>query len=339
MKSPHDAILLLSFGGPEGVHEVAPFLENVLRGKNVPADRVREVAAHYEHFGGVSPINAQNRELVQALRGELEAHGPDLPVYWGNRNWYPLLADTLREMARDGVKSALAFVTSAYSSYSGCRQYREDIIRAREEVGEAAPEIHKLRVYYNHPTFIEANAGQVAAAFERVPSEARSAAALVFTAHSIPSSMASTTDYAAQLHDVAGLVAAAVSRPEWTLAYQSRSGPPQQPWLEPDIRDHLAALAASGVRDVVVAPVGFVSDHMEVIYDLDTEARNKAQALGIRLVRAGTAGKHPAFVRMIRELVLERMTAGSTRPTAGGRGPRPDVCLPDCCPAPAARRP
>ena len=339
MQSPHDAILLLSFGGPEGMDEVRPFLENVLRGKNVPAERLREAAAHYEHFGGVSPINAQNRELLQALRDELAAHGIVLPVYWGNRNWHPLLADTLREMAGDGIKSALAFVTSAYSSYSGCRQYREDVMRAREEVGEAAPEVHKLRVYYNHPAFIEANAAQVVAAFERLPSQARAGAALVFTAHSIPSSMASTTDYTAQLLDVAGLVAAAVSRPEWTLAYQSRSGPPQQPWLEPDIRDHLTTLLASGVRDVVVAPVGFVSDHMEVIYDLDTEAQDQAKALGLRLVRAATAGTHPAFVRMIRELVVERMTEGSARPTAGGRGPRPDVCPPDCCPTPVARRP
>jgi ferrochelatase len=339
MAPPHDAILLLSFGGPEGMDEVMPFLENVLRGKNVPAERMREAAAHYEHFGGVSPINAQNRALLQALRDELVAHGLELPVYWGNRNWHPLLADTLREMAGDGIKSALAFVTSAYSGYSGCRQYREDVVRARVEVGEAAPEVHKLRVYYNHPAFIEANAAQVAAAFERLPREARAGAALVFTAHSIPSSMANTTDYTAQLLDVAGLVAAAVHRPEWTVAYQSRSGPPQQPWLEPDIRDHLRALAASGVRDLVLAPVGFVSDHMEVIYDLDTEAQGQANALGLRLVRAATAGTHPAFVRMIRELVVERMTEGSARPTAGGRGPRPDVCLADCCPAPVARRP
>jgi protoporphyrin/coproporphyrin ferrochelatase len=339
MPSPHDAILILSFGGPEGMDEVMPFLENVLRGKNVPEERMREVAAHYAQFGGVSPINEQNRALVTALRDELAAHGPVLPVYWGNRNWDPLLADTLRAMAGDGVKSALAFVTSAYGTYSGCRQYREDIDRAREEVGEAAPEIHKLRLYYTHPGFVEANADHVAAAFERVPNEARAAAALVFTAHSIPMAMASGSDYEAQLREVAGLVARAVGRPEWTFAYQSRSGPPQQPWLEPDIGDHLTTLAASGVRDVVVAPVGFVSDHMEVIYDLDTEAQAKARALGIRLVRAATAGTHPAFVRMIRELVLERLSEGGARPTAGERGPSPDVCRPGCCPAPATRKP
>jgi ferrochelatase len=339
MASPHDAILLLSFGGPEGIDEVMPFLENVLRGKSVPPERIREVAAHYEHFGGVSPINWQNRALLAALRDELAAHGPHLPVYWGNRNWYPFLVDTLREMAGDGVKSALAFVTSAYGSYSGCRQYLEDIARARAQVGEAAPEIQKLRLYYNHPGFVEANAAQLAAAFERVPREARAGAALVFTAHSIPLALASGSDYEAQLHEVAGLVASAVGRGEWAFAYQSRSGPPQQPWLEPDIGDHLKTLASSGLSDVVIAPVGFVSDHMEVIYDLDTEAQEKAQALGIRMVRAATAGTHPAFVRMIRDLVVERMSEGSARPTAGGQGPSPDVCRPGCCPAPAPRRP
>ncbi len=314
-----------------------PFLENVLRGKNVPPARMREVAAHYEHFGGVSPINEQSRVLVAALRDELLANGPDLPVYWGNRNWYPFLVDTLREMAGDGIKSALAFVTSAYGSYSGCRQYLDDIVRARQEVGEVAPEIHKLRLYYNHPGFIEANVAQVAAAFERVSSEARAGAALVFTAHSIPQAQATGSDYAAQFHEVAGLVAQAVGRPEWTFAYQSRSGPPQQPWLEPDIGDHLASLAASGVKDVVIAPTGFVSDHMEVIYDLDTEAQAKAQALGLRMVRAATAGTHPAFVRMIRELVGERMADGRPRPTVGERGPSPDVCRPGCCPAPSRK--
>jgi ferrochelatase len=334
MSLPHDAILLLSFGGPEGMEEVMPFLENVLRGKNVPPERMREVASHYEHFSGVSPINGQNRALLEALRAELTAHGPNLPVYWGNRNWHPYLADTLREMAGDGIHSALAFVTSAYGSYSGCRQYREDIERARQEVGAAAPEVHKLRVYYNHPGFIEANVAQVAAALARVPGEARAGAALVFTAHSIPLAMASGSDYEAELREVASLVAAAVGRPDWTFAYQSRSGPPHQPWLEPDIGDHLKALAAQGVSHVVVAPTGFVSDHMEVIFDLDTEAQAKAQALGLHLVRAATAGSHPAFVRMIRDLVVERLRDGADRPTAGGRGPSPDVCRSGCCPAP-----
>jgi ferrochelatase len=338
MASRHDAILLLSFGGPEGRADVMPFLENVLRGRNVPEERMREVAGHYELFSGVSPINAQNRVLLGALREDLAAHDLDLPVYWGNRNWHPFLVDTLREMATDGVTSALAFATSAYSSYSGCRQYLDDIVRARAEVGESAPEVHKLRLYYNHPAFIEANAAQLTEALARIPGDARAKAALVFTAHSIPKAMASATDYEAQLREVATLVANAVGRAEWVLAYQSRSGPPQQPWLEPDIGDHLEALAASGIRDVVVAPVGFVSDHMEVIYDLDTDARGKAEALGLRLVRAATPGTHPAFVRMIRELVVERMADSGVRPTVGQRGPSPDVCRAGCCPAPAPRR-
>ena len=261
---------------------------------------MREVAAHYEHFGGVSPINGQNRALLAALRAELAAHGPDLPVYWGNRNWHPYLADTLREMEGDGVGSALAFVTSAYGSYSGCRQYLEDIVRARDEVGEGAPEIHKLRLYYNHPGFIEANVAQVAAAFERVPSQARAGGrSRIHRAQHPPG-------HGQRRRIRGGASRGRGSRGQrrgpvgWTFAYQSRSGPPQQPWLEPDIGDHLKALAAAGVKDVVVGPIGFVSDHMEVIYDLDTEAQEKAQALGIRLVRAATPGTHPAFVRMIR---------------------------------------
>jgi len=339
MSTAHDAVLLLSFGGPEGLEEVVPFLATVLRGKNLPEERLREVASHYEHFGGVSPINGQNRALLAALREELAVRGPDLPVYWGNRNWYPFLADTLHEMVGDGIKSALAFVTSAYGSYSGCRQYLEDIVRARAAVGEAAPEVHKLRLYYNHPGFIEANVAQVAAALERVPQEARDGVALVFTAHSVPRAMATTSDYEAQLQEVAGLVAEGVGRARWSFAYQSRSGPPQSPWLEPDIGDHLAALAASGIKDVVVAPVGFVSDHMEVVYDLDTEAQQKAVALGIRLVRAATAGTHPAFVRMVRDLVAERLSPAGLRTAAGTRGPSPDVCREGCCPPPSGRRP
>jgi ferrochelatase len=339
MLAGHDAILLLSFGGPEGTNEVMPFLENVVRGRNVPPERLREVAAHYEHFGGASPINGQNRALLAALREELSVHGPDLPVYWGNRHWRPFLADALREMAGDGIRSALAFVTAAYGTYPACRAYLEDIARARAEVGPAAPEVHKLRLYYNHPAFVEANVAQVAAALEEVPPGGRAEAALVFTAHSIPRAMAAQSEYEAQLLDVAALVAAGVGRRLFSLAYQSRSGPPQQPWLDPDVGDHLAALAASGVEDVVIAPIGFVSDHMEVVYDLDVVARRKAESLGIRVVRAATAGTHPSFVRMIRELVAERLNPGCPRATAGTRGPEPDQCRESCCPPPSARRP
>jgi ferrochelatase len=336
MGSGYDALLLVSFGGPEGPDDVMPFLENVLRGRNIPPERLREVAAHYEHFGGVSPINAQCRALLSALRDELEQHGPALPVYWGNRNWRPMLGDTLREMAGDGVRRSLAFVTSAYSSYSGCRQYLEDIARAREAVGDGAPVVDKLRVFYNHPGFVEPLVELVGAAFEKVPEPRRAAARLVFTAHSLPRALAATSDYQIQLEETAGLVASALERDEWNLVYQSRSGPPSQPWLEPDIVDHLRRLAAGGVHDVVVAPIGFVSDHMEVVYDLDLEARSRAIELGLNMVRAGTVGVHPRFVRMIRELVLERLTDDPVRLHLGSRGPARDVCPADCCP-PGAR--
>jgi ferrochelatase len=335
MTSPYDALLLLSFGGPEGPEDVMPFLLNVLRGRHVPPDRLREVASHYEHFGGVSPINGQCRALIAALREELERNGPHLPVYWGNRNWHPLLADTLREMAGDGVRRALAFVTSAYGSYSGCRQYLEDIARARAAVGDRAPGVDKLRLFYNHPGFVEPLVERVAAALGQLPKPRRADARLVFTAHSLPRASAAGSDYQAQLRETAKLVAGGLDRDGWSLVYQSRSGPPSQPWLEPDIVDHLRALAAEGARDVVVAPIGFVSDHMEVVYDLDLEARGRAVELGLNMIRVGTVGIHPRFVRMIRELVLERLTGDPVRRYLGTRGPAPDACPADCCPPPA----
>ncbi len=331
MDQSYDALLIVSFGGPEGMEEVMPFLENVLRGKNVPPARMREVAHHYELFDGVSPINAQNRALIAALEKELQATGPHLPVYWGNRNWHPLLADTLRRMAAAGVRRALAFVTSAYSSYSGCRQYREDIERARAEVSPAAPAVDKLRAFYNHPGFIEPNIEHVQAALEQIPEGRREKAQIAFTAHSIPLSMASNSNYQAQLLDACQLVAAGVDHEKWRLVFQSRSGPPTQPWLEPDIGVYLRELKAAGAEDVVIAPIGFVSDHMEVIYDLDTEARQICAEIDLNMVRAATVGAHPTFIRMIRELILERVEAGPVRRALGGRGPSPDVCPADCC--------
>jgi ferrochelatase len=328
----YDALLVVSFGGPEGPDEVMPFLENVLRGRSVPGERLREVAAHYELFGGVSPLGEQCRSLVSAVREELDRHGPRLPVYWGNRHWHPTLADTLRRMADDGVRRALAFVTSAYGSYPGCRQYLEDIARARAEVGERAPEVDKLRRFYNHPGFVEPLVEHVAAAFERVPEPRRAAARLVFTAHSIPRALAATSDYEEELRETASLVALPLGRRVWSLAYQSRSGPPDQPWLEPDLADHLRSLAGSGAADVVVAPIGFTSDHMEVLYDLDHEAKDRATRLGLHMVRAATAGAHPRFVRMVRELVEERLSDAPVRLNLGARGPAPDVCPPGCCP-------
>jgi ferrochelatase len=328
-----DAILLVSFGGPETREEVLPFLENVLRGRNVPRERMLEVAEHYYHFGGRSPINAHNRALVAALRRLVEEQGPALGVYWGNRNWRPYLADTLREMAADGIRRAFAFVTSAYSSYSGCRQYLEDLARAQQQSGTGNMQILKLRVFYNHPGFLEPVIDAARAALAAVPAERREAAAVLYTAHSIPISLAATCRYTAQLNEACRLVSDALGRPAYRLVYQSRSGPPHQPWLEPDIQDELRALASAGTRDVVIVPIGFVSDHMEVLYDLDTEARALCDTLGLHMVRAATAGSDPRFVAMIRELALERMGMAVRRST-GEHGPGHDVCPADCCPAP-----
>ena len=313
----YDALLVVSFGGPEGMDDVIPFLENVLRGRNVPRERMLQVAHHYELFGGVSPINQQNRDLIAALKIELEKNGPRLPIYWGNRNWHPLLPDTLRQMAADGIQNALAFVTSAYSSYSSCRQYRQNIADAQAAVGPGAPHVEKLRAFYNHPFFIEANVDRVREAMAEVDSTAP----LVFTAHSIPESMAATCDYVAQLTETGGRIARELGVTNWQLVYQSRSGSPAQPWLGPDVSDHLRALRLEGTTNVVVAPIGFVSDHMEVVYDLDVEARRVCEEIGLNMVRARTAGTHPAFVRMIRELMLERVE---------NRVP-PSVCEPNCC--------
>jgi len=321
----YDSVLVLSFGGPENESEVIPFLENVLRGRNVPRERMLEVAEHYYHFGGKSPINDQNRELIRALQEELRREGPDLPVYWGNRNWHPLLAGTLRQMRDDGRRRAVAFATSAFSSYSGCRQYRDDIVCARAEVDDA-PEIDKLRIFYNHPGFIEAMSDRVRHALTQLP-----AAQLLYTAHSVPLSMARGSQYVEQLNESCRLVSERVNRPEWRLVYQSRSGPPGQPWLEPDIGEALREIQGS---DVVIAPIGFLSDHMEVAYDLDTEARQLCDELGIRMVRARTVGVHPSMIAMIRELILERMGLAQRR-TLGKYGPASDDCAADCCPAPA----
>lgn len=333
MRSTYDALLLVSFGGPERHEDVMPFLENVLRGKNVPRERMLEVAEHYYHFDGVSPINQQNRELIGLLEQEFREQGPSMPVYWGNRNWHPLLVDTLTQMADDGVRRALAFVTSAYSSYSGCRQYREDIERARAAVGKRAPVVDKLRVFFNHPNFIEALADRVDCALGSVPAERRATTQLVFTAHSIPLSMAQGCQYEAQLRETCRLVIERVGDHRHALVYQSRSGPPTQPWLEPDICDYLRDTAASGqTTDVVLIPVGFLSDHMEVLYDLDYEALHLCGELGLHAVRAQTPGNHPQVIRMIRELVLERTARGEKRAVgrlAAGR----DVCPGDCCPS------
>lgn len=336
MNFPYDAFLLVSFGGPEGMDEVMPFLENVLRGKFVPPERMRAVAHHYEMFDGVSPINEQNRRLIRALEEEFARHDLRLPVYWGNRNWHPLLADTVRNMRDDGVRRALAFVTSAYSSYSGCRQYREDIHRARAGVGDDAPQIDKLRVFYNHPGFIAANVAHIEAAYNKIPEDRRANTEIVFTAHSIPLSMARGCLYETQLLETCRLIVARLPHAEkvarrWRLVYQSRSGSPSQAWLEPDVCDYLRDMRAAGATDAVIAPVGFVSDHLEVIYDLDTEARGVCEEIGLNMVRAACAGTHPAFVEMIRELIIERITNDTERRALGRFAAHSDVCPADCC--------
>ena len=330
----YDAVLIVSFGGPEKPEDVMPFLENVTRGRNIPQERLQEVADHYLHFGGKSPINDQCRELMAALKAELSSHGVTLPVYWGNRNWHPLLADTLRQMRDDGIAHALAFVTSAYSSYSGCRQYRENLAAAQNEVGDGAPAIDKLRVFYNHPGFVEACADRVHESLSQWALEDRDEVRLVVTAHSIPCSMAQTSAYEQQLRETARLVAETARITHWDLVYQSRSGSPSQPWLEPDILDHLRNLHDAGVNNVLIAPLGFTSDHMEVLYDLDTEARELAGELGMKMLRAATAGSHPAFIRAIRELIEERLDAKESRLAIGAFGPNHDFCPKGCCPAP-----
>jgi ferrochelatase len=335
----YDAILLVSFGGPDGPDDVIPFLENVLRGRNVPRERMLEVAEHYYHFGGKSPINEQNLALLAALRAELERRGPHLPVYWGNRNWNPLLTDTLREMADAGVKRALAFVTSAYSSYSGCRQYRENIAAACASLGDHAPQVDKIRVFFNHPGFVGPMAANVRQALEHFPADARRSVPVLFTAHSIPSSMADGCRYVTQLSEAMRLVAEQAGVADARLVYQSRSGPPTQPWLEPDICDAIRELHARGIRQLVIAPIGFISDHMEVLYDLDTEAADLCQELGIDMVRAATVGTDPAFVGMVRDLIAERHFGQSERVAIGSLPANHDVCPLDCCPAPAMRRP
>jgi ferrochelatase len=334
-----DALLVLSFGGPEGPDDVRPFLENVVRGRGVPPERLDTVAEHYRHFGGVSPLNARNRELIAAIRERTT-----LPVYFGNRNWHPMVEDTVEKMARDGVRRALVFATSAYGGYSACRQYHEDIARARKAVGDRTPELVKLRHFFDHPLFVAANADAARAALETLPAEVRDRARVVFTAHSVPTAADAAAGiaedgghrYSRQVAEAARLVAAELGQPEWDVVWQSRSGPPQVPWLEPDVVDHLDALHADGVAAVVVAPIGFVSDHVEVIWDLDTEARERADELGMAFARAATAGPDPRFADMVVELVAEHVHEAAPRrlsadvPSAGCTV-NGLPCAVDCC--------
>ncbi|XVU27582.1 ferrochelatase [Actinoplanes sp. CA-054009] len=337
----YDAFVLLSFGGPEKPDDVMPFLRNVVRGRGVPDERLAEVAEHYYHFGGVSPINQQCRDLLAAVQADFSANGIQLPTYWGNRNWHPMLEDTVAQMRDDGITHALGFATSAYGGYSSCKQYWEDIANARAKVGPGAPVISKLRQFWDHPGFVDPNVDAVRAALATLDGNHRATTRVVFTAHSIPVTMAETAGptggrYTAQLNETARLVheRAAADLP-WDLVWQSRSGPPQVPWLEPDINDHLRKLAEDGVTDVVVSPIGFVSDHLEVIWDLDNEAADTAKELGLGYARAATPNTDPRFVAMIRDLVRER-TDGAPLQRLGTL-PVWDDCPVNCCPPPRRR--
>lgn len=327
---PYDAILLVSFGGPDGPEDVMPFLRNVVAGRGVPEERLLAVAEHYKALGGKSPLNDQCRDLLAALIPALREHHIELPVYWGNRNWHPMLADTLTRMRDDGVKRAVAIVTSAFSSYSGCRQYREDIEKAREQV-EGAPVIEKVRTFYNHPDFLGTVVDAVQASLSDVPLQRRGSTRLVFTAHSIPLGMATGCDYEAQLREAGAFVAQQVGESAHDLVYQSRSGPPQVPWLTPDVLDHIRQLHEQGVTDVVLSPIGFLSDHMEVVWDLDHEAKSLCTELGMTLHRVPTPGVAPRFVHVLRELIEERLGLVPTRRAIEGSAPRPDTCAPTCC--------
>jgi protoporphyrin/coproporphyrin ferrochelatase len=347
--APYDALLLLSFGGPDRPEDVVPFLENVTRGRGIPRERLEAVGEHYFLFGGKSPINDLNRTLLDEIRADLAAHGIDLPVYWGNRNWDPFLADTVAQMKADGVTRVACFATSAYSSYSSCRQYRENLAAASEEGGALGegPVLDKIRLYFNHPGFLEPVVDAVVVATGSTP-EPGAEARLVFVTHSIPDTMNAGSGpmggaYLAQHLDAASYVVRRVAEVTgrthgWDLVFCSRSGPPQVPWLEPDVNDHLEKLAVGGTQSVVLIPIGFVSDHMEVVYDLDTEAMATAERLGLDAVRVATSGTDPRFVAMVRDLLVERAAVerGETvqRSAVGGWPACWDRCAADCCPNP-----
>ena len=321
MAENFDALLLLSFGGPEGPDQVMPFLENVTRGRGIPRERLESVAEHYLHFGGVSPINGINRALIDAIRAELDGRGEDLPVYFGNRNWHPFVEDTVAQMRADGVRRAAVFSTSAWGGYSGCTQYQEDIARARAAVGTGegtgegagegagdAPQLQKLRQYFDHPLLIEMFADAISDAAAELPEELRGQARLVFTAHSIPLRAVDRCGpslYPRQVRYSSSLIAAAAGYSDYDVVWQSRSGPPQVPWLEPDVGDHLSELAQAGTAAVIVCPVGFVADHIEVIWDLDSELAEQAEELGVALARATTPNAQPRFARLALDLLDE----------------------------------
>ncbi len=335
-----DAVLLLSFGGPEGPEQVRPFLENVTRGRGIPPERLDAVAEHYLHFGGVSPINGINRAVIEQIRAELAERGETLPVYFGNRNWEPYVEDAVAAMRDNGIRRAAVFTTSAWGGYSGCTQYQEDIARARAAAGPDAPELVKLRQYFDHPLLIEMFAEAIRDAAATLPESLRAAARLVFTAHSIPMRAASYCApdlYSRQVEHTSALVAAAAGYTDYDQVWQSRSGPPQVPWLEPDVSDHLAALIEGGTEAVIVCPVGFVADHIEVVWDLDNELKDEADAAGIAYARASTPNAQRRFARLALDLVDE-LRDGRAPSRVVGAQPVPAygctvngaLCTPDC---------
>jgi protoporphyrin/coproporphyrin ferrochelatase len=334
-----DAILLLSFGGPEGPEQVRPFLENVTRARGVPPERLDVVAEHYMHFGGVSPINGINRALIAELRAE-----QDLPVYFGNRNWEPYIEDAVATMRDKGIRRAAVFTTSAWSGYSSCTQYVEDIARARRVAGQDAPELVKLRPYFDHPLFVEMFVDAIATAAGTLPAGLRAGGRLVFTAHSVPVAADERCGprlYSRQVRYAARLVAAAAGYADYDLAWQSRSGPPQVPWLEPDVADHLTTLAGAGTKAVIVCPIGFVADHIEVVWDLDHELRSQAEAADMAFARAATPNADRRFARLALDLIDE-LRYGHEPVRVSGPDPVPGClasingapCRPPHCAAP-----
>lgn len=335
-----DALLLLSFGGPEGPEQVMPFLENVTRGRGIPRERLAAVAEHYLHFDGVSPLNGINRALIEAIRTELRADGRDLPVYFGNRNWYPFVEDTVAQMADDGVRQAAVFATSAWGGYSGCAQYQQDIVRAREAVGAGAPDLYKLRQYFDHPLLVEMFGDAIGQAASELPESLRDDARLVFTAHSIPMrsvDWCGPSLYPRQVRHTAELVATAAGYADYDVVWQSRSGPPQVPWLEPDVAEHLSVLADGGTKAAIVCPVGFVADHIEVVWDLDGELAQEAASRGVAMARAVTPNSEPRFARLALDLLAEAeegrepsRVAGRERIPVYGASANGEYCTDGC---------
>ena len=327
MKLPaFDSVLVVSFGGPQGPDDIRPFLANVLRGRRVSPERVEEVAHHYELFGGVSPITAITRQQAEGLRARLAAAGRPLPVYVGMRNWHPFLPDTLRDLRAAGLRRAVGFIAAAQHSYSSCQQYRENVAAARAELRRDGDDVEVTFVgsWFDHPLFVAANAAHVRDAIARLPEHVRSTARLICTAHSIPVQMAAVSRYEEQLRRSAQLVAGTVGMPDWTVVYQSRSGRPGDPWLEPDICDYLRRERAAGLAAAVICPIGFVCDHIEVLYDLDVEAAQVAQSLDLPLVRAQTVNDHPAFTAMMTAVVLDTIApyrGGVPLPLVGAAAP------------------